>query len=48
MLALILTYPVLSCKLASNFSLFTIFIRSGKNVKSLWSSVIFQVVEHQL
>ena len=31
-----ITHSVLSCKLATSFSTFSIFILSGKNDKSLW------------
>ena len=34
-------YLVLSCNLATNFSTFSIFILSGKNGKSWWSSCKF-------
>ena len=36
-----ITYPVLSCKLATSFSTFSIYLLSGKNGKSLWSSCNF-------
>ena len=36
-----ITYSVLLCKLATSFSTFSIFILSGKNGKSLWSSCNF-------
>ena len=36
-----LTYSVLSCKLVTSFSTFSIFILSSKNDKSLWSSCNF-------
>ena len=38
-----ITYSVLSCKLASNFFTFSIFILSGKNGRSIWSSCNFSV-----
>ena len=41
-------YSVLSCKLATCFSTFSISILSGKNGKSYLVRVIFQDIEHQL
>ena len=35
------TYSLLSCKLVTSFSTFSIFILFGKNGKSLWSSSYF-------
>ena len=41
-------YLVLSCKLAANFSTFSIFILSGRNGKSSYVHLIFQAIEDQL
>ena len=43
-----IAYSVLSCKLATRFSTFSILILSGKNGKSSRSCLIFQDIEHQL
>ena len=42
-----ITYSVLSCKLATSFSNFSIFIFSGKMVNQYEICVIFEDIEHQ-
>ena len=43
-----ITYSVFLCKLATRFSIFSVFILSGKNGKSNKAHVTFQDIEHQL
>ena len=44
-----MTYTVLSCKLVTSFSTFSIFILSGKKMVSHYEvHVVFQHIEHQL
>ena len=43
-----ITCLILSCKLATRLSTFSVFIFSGKNGKSLWRSCNFSRNEHQL